>query len=405
MSDDPGTRVWIRSAIAGLSGIVLGLLAGGWGHLLVSWMPFWIEDILGHAPRAERKMDPPFFFRVFAEVEFDGEPVVFDEILKCGGPLAGGLGQRLRDGGALFMSAPQACSTAKRLLRWSKEGREGGRRLEEIQIPKNYLPFFFWADNADNPKVMEGYVSEIYFEQPYARLEIKDIAIGPFTWQVPVGRQVLDDVLYDQDPLNAFTLLYRPRFRGDHRRAVNWAGHALFPIHEKEWRTSPTLVAALESIKPQDGLYTLPKALSAAGLPEITREGFPAGLSSISAANRLQSVIRNGLGLPRYGGDIHIGTGADDPGHGILGGPLLDKDLYFALRRVEEVVPMDCVDDRCEVLEGRRGYYRFQPLPVDAPDQIDTVVYEGIEISVEYGQGVFYDPKTRTLWWIAKQAI
>ena len=405
MSKEPGNRVWIRSTVAGLFGIVVGLLAGGWGFLLTGWAPFLVEDVFGRSPGAEGKTDPPLFFRVFAQVEFDGEPVIFDEILRCDGPSADGLGRRLRDGGALFMSAPQPCNTAKRLLRKMKQGRKGGRRLEEIQIPKNYLPYFFWADNADNPKVMEGYVSEIYFKQPYTRLKIKNVDIGPFTWRVPDGRQVLDDALYDQDPLNIFTLRYHPRFRGDHRRAINWTGHALFPIREDEWRTSPTLVAALEGIGPEHGLYNVPEAVREAGMTDISWQASSEGRSSMSAANRLQSMIRKGVGLPRYGGDIHIGIGADDPGHGVLGGPMIDKKLFFALRRVEEVVPMDCVGNRCEVLEDRRGYYRFKPDPVGAPDQVDTIVYQGVEIGVEYGAGLFYDPKTRVLWLVADETI
>ena len=398
-------KFWIWSAAAGICGVFVLLLSGGW-------------SVLTGGVDAEDGGGPTFYFRVYAEVEFDGEPVVFDEILACRGftfqragapPNRGyklsaqGLGRRLQDGGGLFMSAPWPCGYVNRYLSKLKRGDKGGKPLEEIRAPENHLPYFFWADNADEPTVMEGYVSEIYFEQPYARLKVKGVSIGPFGWEVPSGRRLVDDYVDDQDPLNIFTLRQHPRFRGD-SRLVNWFGRGLFPIHEEEWRTSPTLVAALDGIRPQDGLYSVPAAIREAGYPEIEWPASSAGFSSKTSANRHQALIRPGNGLPRYGGEISLGTGAENPGHDMFV-TTIRSDVFFALRRVEEVVPMDCVGNRCEVLEGRRGYYRFQLRRSGVPDPVDTIVYQGVEIGVEYGAGLFYDPKTRVLWLVADETI
>ena len=163
-------------------------------------------------------------------------------------------------------------------------------------------------------------------------------------------------------------------------------------------------MAALDDIKPEDGIYNVSATIREAGFSEIEWPASWAGLSSLIAANRHQMLIRPGTGLPRYGGEVSIGTGAEDPGHGLLV-TTIDKKLFFALRRVEEVVPMDCVGNRCEVLEDRRGYYRFQDRRSGVPDPVDTVVYQGVEIEVKYGAGLFYDPRARTLWLVEKETI
>ena len=212
------------------------------------------EDRTSHGQQAQDDEHPTFYFRVYADVAFDGEPVVFDEILACRGfgfqilgeapnrgykLSASGLGRRLSDGGGLFMSAPSPCGFVNRYINQYRKGHERGRPLEKIEAPDNYLPYFFWADNAESPTVMEGYIWEIYYDQPYARLKVNEVKTGPFSDRVPKGRTLLDDEVVDQNPLNIFTLRKQTRFRGD-PRLVDWRGHALFPIREDEWRTSPT---------------------------------------------------------------------------------------------------------------------------------------------------------------------
>ena len=391
-------------------------IGGGLCVAVVAVLMLGGEEQTSHG-QAEDQSDPTFYFRVYADVAFDGEPVVFDEILACRGfgfqilgeaPNRGyklsarGLGRRLSDGGALFMRAPSPCGFVNRYINQYRKGHERGRPLEEIEAPDNYLPYFFWADDADSPTVMEGYISEIYYDQPYARLKVNEVKIGPFTDRVPKDRTLLDDEVVDQDPLNIFTLREQTRFRGD-PRLVSWVGQALFPIQEDEWRTSPTLVAALDNIRPEDGLYDVPKELRETGMGEIQWPASSAGLSSRIAANRHQMLIRPGNGLPRYGGELSVGTGAEVPGHGLFV-TAIHPDLFFALRRVEEVVPMDCVDNGCVVLEDRRGYYRFKPMRRGSI-RVDTVVYQGVGISVEYELGMVYDPKTKVLWLISQEAI
>ena len=392
-------------------------IGGGLCVAVVAVLMLGGEEQTSHG-QAEDQSDPTFYFRVYADVAFDGEPVVFDEILACRGFAyksasgvpnrsyklsAAALGRRLSDGGGLFMSAPSPCFFVNRYINQYRRGHERGRPLEEIEAPDNYLPYFFWADDADNPTVMEGYISEIYYDQPYARLKINEVKIGPFTDQVPDGRTVLDDYINDPNPMNVFTLRMHARFRSHPMRRANWYGHALFPIREDEWRTSPTLVAALNGIQPEDGLYNVPKDTREAGMGEIEWPASSAGLSSRVAANRHQMLIRPGSGVPRYHNELSVGTGADSPGHGLLT-TTINPELFFALRRVEEVVPMDCAGNRCLVLQDRRGYYQFQ-LKKPGPNPIDTVVYQGAEISVEYGLGMLYDPKTGMLWLISNETI
>lgn len=82
----------------------------------------------------------------------------------------------------------------------------------------------------------------------------------------------------------------------------------------------------------------------------------------------------------------------------------IDPDLLLGMRQAEKVMPLDCGASRCVAPEDRRGYYRCQSAPV-GPSLIDAVVYKGVDVNVENGLGMFYDPKTRTLWLVSKETV
>ena len=420
MGAKAGRGRWIGPLAAGFIGLFVGFsFLAPWSQITLLWRYQLWKSLNPDSNLNDVKRNVPnFHFRVHAEVEFDGEPITFDEIVACRGfsigpkrnPYRGytlsadGLGRRLADGGALFMRMPRVCSYANRQVRKLKEGDGSGKRLEEVQVPHNHLPYFFWIDDADSPTVAEGYVSEVYFEQPYARMRIKYLEVGPFSWGVPDGRRLLDDSVDSQHPLSIFTLRKQPRFRDDPRLDIDWAGYVVFPIREKEWQRSPTFAKALHGYKPEDGLYSVPAAVRDTGLPELIREEYAAGLSSITAAKRSQMLARSGFGLARYNGKASAGDDAEGSGDGLLLDHI-DEEFHLALRRVEEVVPMDCVGGHCEVLEGRRGYYRFQLGQTDTRNPMNTVVFKGAEIKVTSEADLLYDPATRMLWLVSKEAI
>ena len=106
---------------------------------------------------------------------------------------------------------------------------------------------------------------------------------------------------------------------------------------------------------------------------------------------------RGGLS-PGSGADQEEGgIGAESRGDGMFV-TMVSSDIFFTLRPVEEVVPMECVGNRCEVFKGHRGYFRFLPSPVGVPVPVDTIFYQDVEIDVEYVTGLFWGSKTRKLW-------
>ncbi|HEX6118592.1 MAG TPA: hypothetical protein VFZ03_04015 [Dongiaceae bacterium] len=132
-------------------------------------------------------------FRMSGEVEFDGERIVYDEIIQVRTDVGtvSTLGLKrgdnrvlvsrkwitrfLRNGGALVMEVPQAGGLFTDLERtdqppdplWTPSYIKSRKRP-----PDEYLPEFLWFDKADHPTEVEVYVAESYYAQSKARLRI-----------------------------------------------------------------------------------------------------------------------------------------------------------------------------------------------------------------------------------------
>jgi hypothetical protein len=70
-------------------------------------------------------------------------------------------GERLPSGAAVMMVTPSFCRSAYR-----KPGMKG----DELPVSPGHIPYIGWADNADNPSVIETYISPDYFKRPDARV-------------------------------------------------------------------------------------------------------------------------------------------------------------------------------------------------------------------------------------------
>lgn len=76
-------------------------------------------------------------------------------------PATKSFGERLPSGAAVMMVTPSFCRSAYR-----KPGMKG----DELPVSPGHIPYIGWADNADNPTVVETYISPEYFERPDARV-------------------------------------------------------------------------------------------------------------------------------------------------------------------------------------------------------------------------------------------
>lgn len=146
---------------------------------------------------------------------------------------------------------------------------------------------------------MEACISQSCYDQPYARLKVNEVDVGPFTDRMPTSWWLFGDDEDGQDPMDGVVGRSQTGLKAGNTGDTEWYAHALFPIREDAWRTSPILVDALGGIRPGDGLYTVPAATREAGINSIDWAASSTAMSSKGAASRQQFLIRSGTGLPR----------------------------------------------------------------------------------------------------------
>ena len=84
-------------------------------------------------------------------------------------------GQRLPSGAAVMMVTPSFCRSAY---------RKKGATSDDLPVSPGHIPYIGWADDADNPTVIETYISPDYFKRPDARvryhgLTARIVSAGP----------------------------------------------------------------------------------------------------------------------------------------------------------------------------------------------------------------------------------
>jgi hypothetical protein len=104
-----------------------------------------------------------------------------------------------------------------------------------LRPPPTILPEFYWVDDLQNPTVIEGYISESYYQQPTARLKIlKDIKLE-FVAPTPEA-EAIAIVQVQEQPYFEFALL-RQRAGGPY----NWLAVAVYALPKTELATVPSL--------------------------------------------------------------------------------------------------------------------------------------------------------------------
>jgi len=133
------------------------------------------------------------YFRISGAVDFEGERVVYDEVIQVRvdigvistmGLVKGDnrvymsrlwVTRLLRNGGALVMEVPRAGGLYSDLdhpgkplpKTWTSSYIE-----KYLRPPPEILPEFYWANRQTDPTLVEAYLSESYYALPNARLKI-----------------------------------------------------------------------------------------------------------------------------------------------------------------------------------------------------------------------------------------
>lgn len=380
------------------------------------------------------KEQPEFYYHLVADVEFDGEHLVYDEYILCEAFLikrpgqannrgyrvsSVAMGKRLDKGGGLFLVPPQACGEGNRVWNENQE-KDNSTEIDmqssfsKIELPDNILPFFYWSDDADRPTILEGYNSESYFDQSYSRLKINKVFIGDYTLTLPEGAVFHDDQVTLPDPMSpSFVKAKNSIFSNQEREfyssttGFGWRSYSLHPIFEEEWRTSPPYVEFINQLKGSNEIVVIPRPIYAEGEKQITRGDLsdPSHkvFSSLSAKRANFPIIRE-FGIPRLKG--YPNKDQIYPGHqlGLVSkGASIEISRIPGLKRIDETYSLQCDVTFCELKEPLLGVeYFYKNTRKPGENYVRTIKYDEKEIPItNVNQSVFtvfYDPKTKIIW-------
>ncbi|MBT5526369.1 MAG: hypothetical protein HOK21_19965 [Rhodospirillaceae bacterium] len=325
-------------------------------------------------------------FILKGEMIFEGERVLFDDMILCGprmvtrgtwprrginfGPSLSRISRKLKGGGALHVRVPSACQLWRDIWELPKGAKKPhGERYFEYMLrpPDNFLPFVAWTDNWQGPEVAQIFASEGYYDQPKARLKILNFAIeqGPYPLDAAAEQRIERDFQANRkikfyppipkpktDPQG---LEYR-RIRAEHA----YDGRYLIPMYEAEWRQAPLIAAFINALPPGDELVQLPAAT-------FTPKDFkPKGSRRTMTQLQGRTWQRSQLwlnayrkGIPQRGerhGLLYTKRNRADVGDPTLGGPGAKL-----LRVADDLIPLDCKFGVCSARFEQQGSFLFRP--------------------------------------------
>jgi hypothetical protein len=202
-------------------------------------------------------------FSIKGVVEFDGERIVYDEIIQIRtdvgftsdmGQVRGDnrtLMSRLwiirpvRSGGVLVMEVPDAGGLWTDLEghvppqeKWTPQYVE-----RYLRPPPEFLPEFYWFNDLENPTVAEGYISEAYYEEASARLKIVEpvrldfVPPSPETEAKAIAQMKAEPVLD----------FVKGRVGGKAYGSSWWQAVYLVELSPDEWARVPEVVEAVQA--------------------------------------------------------------------------------------------------------------------------------------------------------------
>jgi len=155
--------------------------------------------------------DKPRFhwYSIRADFEVAGKPVSVGGVIECArkapdlppfnvhfgrgnpyDPSNEAFAAPLETGGVLMIAPPQTCGHPHASI--------------DVDFPEGYYPLVYWLDDPETPSHMEVYFSDVYYEQPNARVVLKGfeaerLGWRAFSWSSLLGNRQLE-TLYELVP-------------------------------------------------------------------------------------------------------------------------------------------------------------------------------------------------------------
>lgn len=331
---------------------------------------------------------PEFYFRIHADLVFDSEPVLLNGWVACRGDFhrrsatrwrtsftlsTHYIGKRLKTGGSINVGVPSGSGLCFSAVRGDL--LEGSWDLSGDSFPADFLPAFFWIDNADRPTKSEIYISEDYYTRPDARLQIIEFRVDGFTKTLPADALLLDEAA--TPPRETGAVANGTGYFGMPQYKLRFSGGVLRRIGYEEWRDIPEIAAFVEGLEDRQEIAVLRGNAYMAAWP-LRRSA--SGTSSYGFGTS---------GIPRR-----------DPERTAMF-YISKKKIPQLLARLDSVIPMACDDGWLTPFDGWTGYWPLCAFPEEDKRGMRGVVYKGQRFENPGGRAginvVLYDPAERAL--------
>ena len=172
---------------------------------------------------------PRSYFEFGASLVYNGQRFELSRTIACiagsghGGPATGrsqeAIAERLSDGSGILVMVPSLCDP------------------EAWPLSERYVPQILWTANAEQPDVLEAYMSEELLRSANSRLTLKSVYARPSTAQK-----------YDENPKD-FTFLSKDPsgdpYREYHGPGLQYFGFIGRLVDSNQWHQVPEIAAAL----------------------------------------------------------------------------------------------------------------------------------------------------------------
>lgn len=240
---------WLFISVFGLAGLLVTALTAFFVVVDRSASGIGSDGGAGWALTRSLFHDGPRYFELTASLEVEGEPLEITRVIECRPyfrhqipnyfqkrwyPVNEAMTHRLPDGSGVIVVAPALCNDS---VYPQPEDAPSWRAFPAL--PDDFVPLIFWTPDANNPELLEGYLSFESLERADARVRFKSIVLRNDPTLKPSKSQYEFGVLANTTNDDLFS--------GDRpKKSVDYIGFYLTSVGKDQWQKASELRTLLE---------------------------------------------------------------------------------------------------------------------------------------------------------------